>query len=147
MANPRAVGSSPATELGPRSTDNERKEDRAYMDNRGWTKHTMNEVTEVYSKLPDRTGDSKADDVEVFHKFDAATQLQIHTRKKQVEVLDCGVVFFTVDLSTSRERIPTMVIPRGGIKSRIQIRHVKCLAPNHYLVLLYNLEDRDEVMI
>ncbi|KAL3692312.1 hypothetical protein R1sor_005963 [Riccia sorocarpa] len=126
-------------------TDEERKADNAYMDERRWMKKMMREVTEAYKRLPDRTGEPQVDDVEVYHKLDITAQIRIFKRKRIVE--DCGVVFCTVDISPSRNGFQQWIYQEVEAKADVQIRHVKCLAPRHYLVLLHSPEDRAAVMI
>ncbi|KAL3701001.1 hypothetical protein R1sor_019023 [Riccia sorocarpa] len=140
-----ADGTAEDDNLSISSTDDERRGDQTYMDERKWIKKMMREVTDAYRKLPDRTGEPKVDDVEVFHKFDVAAQIRIHTRKRTVE--DCGVVFCTVDMAPSRDGFQQWLYQEVEAKAAVQVRHVKCLAPRHYLVLLYTPEDRDAVLV
>ncbi|KAL3698026.1 hypothetical protein R1sor_012102 [Riccia sorocarpa] len=81
--------------------DEERNNDKTYMEARRWKKDVMKEVTSAFLLLPERTGDWEQGEVEVEHDFNFEAQMRIQTQKRKAE--DCGIVFCIVDMSPSRD--------------------------------------------
>ncbi|KAL3697780.1 hypothetical protein R1sor_011856 [Riccia sorocarpa] len=109
-----------------------------------WRAGVRKEATEAFSKLPQLQIEQDDGEIEVEHVFDFSAQLRIQARKQHLEA--CGIVFCTVDMSPSRDSFCQWLYQEVESKSAVQIRHVKVLAPRHYLVCLWKTDDRDTVM-
>ncbi|KAL3696150.1 hypothetical protein R1sor_010226 [Riccia sorocarpa] len=119
-------------------------ENDAEMDDQQWQTEVMQEVTETFRKLPDRTGEPTIDEVIVRHSFDFDAQVRIQADKRRWE--DCGVVFCTLDMSPSRDTFTQWIYQEVENRAAVQVQHVKILAARHYLILLNSMEARDLVL-
>ncbi|KAL3695841.1 hypothetical protein R1sor_009917 [Riccia sorocarpa] len=111
-----------------------------------WIREVKGEAQMAFSKLPNRTGQQvpAKQEVEKVHKLDLAAQIRIVNRKRRLE--EYGVVFCTVDISPSRDSFCNWLNQEVIEKTAVQIKHVRILAARHYLVTLYNTNDRDSVL-
>ncbi|KAL3684532.1 hypothetical protein R1sor_002554 [Riccia sorocarpa] len=124
--------------------DASKAQNEEYMADRQWQRRVLREVTRAFAKLPDQKSLEEEKEVEIVHCFDRQAQFRILNKKRLLE--DTGVVFCTVDISPSRDAFIRWLYEEVEGKSAIQIKHVKVLAPRHFLVILFSTQDRNGVL-